>query len=306
MSAWKYVLTGVGSAVVAAGVTYGVCRHISKKRETELRESLSEAYGKQLSDQRVYYLKKIKGEVPSTKEDIAKATEEIMKPQEMTEEEVKEIIEHPEVVVYKGPDKDKYKGMRASEIAQAQVVEEYHHMYGDASVIEDCDFDPDDLPDLDKEEEYLYPMASKPLLVRRGEATGDLPILRPQYKQYQLLYFVEDVEKDADGDIQHVPVMYCEGERISDKVDDENDPYRDRVMKRAEIEAVLGHLWKEHFGDDTYDEDTGCGFDYDANEVVVRNDGLKAYFWIQREHNMYKCAILGLEPGAEFDYSTVR
>ena len=301
MSALKYVLTGVGSAIVAAGVTYGVCRHVYKKKETDLRESLSDAYGKQLSDQRTYYIKKIKGEVPATKEEIAKATEELMKPTEMTEDEAKEIIDTPDVVVYRTPDKK----MRASEIAQEKVVEEYHRMYGDASIIDDCDFDPDDLPDLDEEDEFEY-TGALPLLVRRAEANGDLMSFRPTYKQYQLLYFVEDVEKDADGDFQHVPVLYCEGERISDKVDDENDPYRDRVMKRAEIKEVLGHIWKDHFGDDTYDEDTDTGYDYDTNEVIVRNDKLKAYFWIQREHSMYKCAIAGLAPGDNFDYSTVR
>lgn len=291
------VFFGVGCVAVGFGAGYFVSHEISKRREQSIRDYYMEELSKQNNGLREYYKKKLAEESKK----LAEVVGDITKDTELTEDEAKDLIVEPD-------DGDKevniYKGKRASEPAKDKVVEEYHKMYGEPKIEKDpwdCEPVDDDFMNLANPHDAIQ----RPYLVKRAEALGDEGDYRSDYKQYQLIWFVDDVEKGPDGEFEHVPVLYAEGERC-DVSFVNDDPYHERTIKKEEAMLILGHEWKDHFGDDTFDDETGDGYDYDANECVVRNDALKAYFWIQREQSMYKVVIAGLEPGDPFDYSKVR
>lgn len=292
MKALGYILTGVGCLAAGFGIGYGVATHVEKKkseeRELNLKNELTDSFAAQISEQREYYKHKLhkQDQVEETKAELVEATKELIKDTEMKPEEANKATDGVNI----------YKGMRASEIVQEKVEkEDYHKMYG-----------PEDVPGSDFAEDVWDgvninvapepeddPSVLGPHLVDRAEALGDIPNWRQDYEQFQFIYFTEDVEKGPDGEFEHVPVLYAEGDR--DSVDFDT-PYTDRCIKKEEAEDIIGHEWRDAFGTR----------DYDMNEVVIRNDKAHAYFWIQREHNMYKVAIQKLGPGDPFDYSKVR
>lgn len=283
-----YVLVGLGSAVVAGTGTWYVTQRVVKKKVKEKYEA-DLAY--QLNCCREYYKRKIH-ENDEELEDIPD-DDEVEEYDSVEEAEVDNDIDG--LVVRKEGEK-----RRASEIAQENEVKNYHKMYGEPTVETLFDDDDDDYTP-----EIVTP--SGPYCIRKSvfykEDEGFDMI--EDYDQVEVLLFTEDFVRKDDGEKEYLEILYCNGYLNERRDEDGNlipiksdDPWRERVIKSSEAAAIFGQEWRTSFGD--------YRFNYDENEVCVRNDKLKTDFIIIREHNMYKVAIEGLEPGDPFDYDKVR
>lgn len=284
-----YIITGVLSAAVAGGTTYFVTKNVVSKR---LKEKYEEDLANQLNACRQYH-----------KEKLIKNLKDLEKEYD-SKEAAKEDIKEDEKLVITNPEKK----VTAKDVVNEQAVRDYHKMYG-APTVETL-FDDDD----DSEEEDYF-KRSGPYLIRRSDYFNeDLNTENNYYDKVELMLFTGDFIKHADGEKEYLEIMYADG-RANEKFDEDGniipikpdeDPYYQRVIPSSELAAILGQEWRHHFGDDTYDSETGDGYDYDENEVYVRNDDLKTDFSIIRDDRMYKCVIEGLNPGDNFDYSKVR
>ena len=295
-----YVLVGLGSAAITGGATWYITRRVvSKKVKDECKVKYESDLASQLNACRDYYKRKIhEADVECT--EFPEDGEDVKTYDSKEEAETKNDING---VVIRGEGWKK----RASEIAQEMEVQNYHKMYGEPTVkaIFDED-DDDDLPDIKPTAPYCI---RKSVFYKEDEGFDEVE----DYAVVELLYFTEDFIRKPDGEKEYLEIIYCNG-YADDHRDAEgniipitvDDPWRERVIKPAEVAAILGQDWRNHFGDDTWDPSTRDGFDYDANEVCVRNNALKTDFIIIREHSMFKVAIEGLEPGDPYDYDKIR
>ena len=289
---WKYLAIGIGSAAVAGLGTYFGCRYHYTKKIKKLHAEYNDILGEKLTEQRNYYISKARSK------DLAEEVKEAVKEVEMTPEEAVESVDDGKPVIYDGTKK------RASEIVQentvredAQIKTSYHTMYGGPTI--DPLFDPDeDIMDRLENDPNPHDMIQRPYLISRDTFYKDDLDNAMDYAQIEMMYFIGDCEKDADGNINYLPVLYSNG-RVDGYTDITNDGrFEERCLKADEIAEVLGQEWKTAFGSGEYG--------YDENECMVRNDALKTEFIIIRDDRMYKCVIADCEPGDPFDYSQVR
>lgn len=295
-----YVLVGLGSAAVAGGATWYITRRVvSKKTKEECKEKYEQDLAFQLNACRDYYKRKIHAEDVELNDF---PEDEIV--EEYDSKEEAETANNIDGIIVR----DEGSKKRASEIAQEMEVQNYHKMYGEPTVdmIFDEDSD-DDLPEV--------PTRTTPYCIRKSvfykEDEGFDEI--EDYQTVEILLFTEDFIRKDDGEKEYLEIFYCNGYADDHRDAEgnlipitENDPWRERVIKSSEAAAIFGQEWRRHIGDDTWDPSTRDGFDYDANEVCVRNPALKTDFIICREHNMYKVAVEGLDPGEPFDYDKIR
>lgn len=267
----NYVLVGVGSAAVATTATYFTTRYLVKK---SLKEKYEDDLANQLNQCRAYYsskLKKLNGE------EIKPEVDDVYYE---TEEEAKEENNIGTGVIITDPNEKK----RASEIVQENTVS-YHKMYGEATG--DPLWDEDDI----MIEKILDDEPKGPYLIKQAEYYREEGYDCANVTD-EFILFTGDFIRHEDGEKEYIEILYSPGE--------------DRVVKSAEAAMLLGQEWRHRFGDDTFDPETGDGYDYDADKVCVRNNSVHTDYCIIRDDRMYKCAIAGCEPGDSFDYDSVR
>ena len=284
-----YIVTGLLSAAVAGGASYFVTKRVVSK---QLKEKYENSLAEQLNACREYYNTK---NFQNNLAEIKKIYEDQNKEYD-SEEEAKEDIHKKSKLVISDPEKKK-----AGDVIDEQAMKEYHKMYGTPTV--ETLFDDED--DDDEFEEMLK--KTGPYLIKRATYFNEIDEESKPYDKVELILFTGDFIRKEDGEKEYLEIMYADGianERFDENgdlipINPKTEPYYERVLKSAEIAAALGVDWRHHIGDD---ED----YDYDENEVFVRNDNLKTDFSIIRDDRMYKCVVAGLEPGDDFNYDEVR
>lgn len=264
----NYILVGVGSAVAASAGTYFITKKIVSGK---CKDKYEAAMALQLNECRNYYRAK-----------LLQVNTDLQAPKEVeydSKEEAQKDNDVDDIVVTDTSKKT------ASEIMQEKEVVSYHKMYGEPK-LEDLWSDDDD-----EDEDPLDDEPKGPYLIKQAEYYREEGYDCANMTD-EFILFTGDFTKTADGEKEYIQVLYSPGE--------------DRVVKSAEAAMLLGQEWRNRFGDDTFDPETGDGYDYEADKVCVRNNSVHTDYCIIRDDRMYKCAILGLEPGDPFDYDTVR
>lgn len=285
-------LFGIGCGLIGVAVgavsSYFITKTVVSKK---LDDKWNAAIAEQLMMQGNYY-RKILGETAKDKE-------------YSDEEEVKPELEKPdEKIVLTDPKK------RASEIAQDMSIVDYHKKFGTATM--NMFDDDEDSWDLSSKP---LPISETPYCIRRAIYFDEVPEELREHDKVELVLFTGDFIRKADGEKEYLKILWSEN-TTNDKFDkdgnmilyeEDKDPYFKRVITSAEAAAILGPDWEKNIGDDNWDssDDYPIGFDYDSDEVCVRNEVLKVDFHITRDDRMFKCVIKGMSPGDDFDYSEV-
>ena len=295
-----YVLVGLGSAALTGGATFYITQRVVKKK---CKEKYEADLSWQLNCCRDYYKKKIKdisnGDPckESKPEDKVAPNDEVVEEYDSIEEaEAKNNING--VVVRN----EKTYKIRASEIAQEVEVHNYHKMYGEPTVdvvIDDDEEDEVDIPIIEPE----GPHCIRKEVFWDNEDGNDL---------VEIHLYTGDFVRNEDGEKEYLEIFYCNG-YLNDKRDEDgnliyslDDPWRERVIKSSEAAAMFGDEWRKWIGNGEWDSVNEYGFDYDKNEVCIKNDLIHTDFIITRVDEMYKVAIEGKKPGDPFDYDKVR
>lgn len=272
----SYVLVGVGAAAVTGVSTYFVTKRIVTKK---CKEKYENELSNQLNQCRAYY--KANGEKISLSDTIPEAKDVEYETEESAKEDngIEKIVVSDTKITGTAPKKT------ASEIAQENAVVSYHKMYGEPTLNDLWDDEPEDA------EDQIVDEPKGPYLIKQAEYYREEGYDCANMTD-EFILFTGDFIRDEDGNKEYIEILY--------------HPDDDRVVKSAEAAMLLGQEWRHRFGDNTYDPETGDGYDYDADKVCVRNNAVHTDYCILRDDRMYKCAIAGLEPGDPFDYDSVR
>ena len=296
-----YVLVGLGSAAITGGATWYITRKIEKKKSDERCADIESHFAWQLNQCRDYYKRKIHSEETDKPEEPCNDV-----PLEDTIVETYDSVEEAEVendikgVVVR--EEKTYKA-RASEIAQEMEVQNYHKMYGEPTVETLFDDEPEE------EEPVKDEHHNGPYCILKDDFWDN----EDGHELVEIHLYTGDFIRKEDGEKEYLEIFYCNG-YLNDRRDEDgnlipislDDPWRDRVIKSSEAAAIFGTEWRKWIGNDEWDSVNQYGFDYDNQDVCIRNDKLKVDFIINRIDSMYKCAIEGKEPGDPFDYDSIR